>query len=406
MGVRADAVLRLGMMLMGAGASGYRVIRGMKRAARAVGFEGLDAVVMVTTITCTFHAEHDFRTVVAHQGRVEVDASRIEALETLAHRVRPPMSAGELMAELDVIESGVRKRWRLWVLALAAACACAGCAVLNGFGAREIALVAAAAALGQTMRGWLAGKHVQTVASVAAGAAVACAVYALGAEAVGASEAGFVAAVLFVVPGFPLFSALIDLARCDIAAGITRAAYAMTLMAAAGFAVLLVGWAAGLNPYSEVSCKPSYGWVLAASAVGIAGFALLFNSSRRMALAAVAIGTVGSAVRWLLIDATSAPFIAACAGGLVVGLLGFVVARVAKIPRVTTTVPAAVVMIPGPAMYRAVYALGVGDMAAVVQHSATAAMMVLSIGAGLVLARLLTDRDWALGRPIDFSHYR
>ena len=30
MGYEADVVLRLGMMLMGAGTSGYRVLRGMK----------------------------------------------------------------------------------------------------------------------------------------------------------------------------------------------------------------------------------------------------------------------------------------------------------------------------------------------------------------------------------------
>ncbi|WP_236881108.1 threonine/serine exporter family protein, partial [Corynebacterium mastitidis] len=153
MGVRADAVLRLGMMLMGAGASGYRVIRAMKRAARALGFVGLDAVVTVTTITCTFHDGAEFRTVVSHQRHLEVDASRIEALQTLSHRLRPPMTARELNAELDAIESAVRKRWGPWVLAAAAACACAGCAVLNGFGPWEVALVALAAAAGQAGRG-------------------------------------------------------------------------------------------------------------------------------------------------------------------------------------------------------------------------------------------------------------
>ncbi|WP_370513972.1 threonine/serine exporter ThrE family protein [Corynebacterium sp. zg331] len=405
-GVRADAVLRLGMMLMGAGASGYRVIRGMKRAARALGFEGLDAVVSVTTITCTFHEDSEFRTVVAHQQHLEVDASRIEALESLAHRVRPPMSAQELNAELDAIEEAVRKRWGPWLLALAAACACAGCAALNGFDVREIIAVALSAAAGQATRGWLGRRGVQMIAGVAAGGAVACAMYAALFPVMGAAEAGFVASVLFLVPGFPLFSALIDLARCDIAAGVARLTYAMTIMAAAAFAVTAVSWAVGLSPQVWAVHRPGYAVVLVASAVGIAGFAFLFNSSRRMALVAASIGTVGNAVRWALIDATATPFIATCLGALVVGLLGFVVVRVARIPRVTTTVPAVVIMIPGPAMYRALHGMGAGDMDALVSDSATAAMTVLSIGAGLVLARLCTDRDWALGRQIDFSKYR
>ncbi len=41
MGIEADVILRLGMLLMGAGTSGYRVLRGMKRAARALGFDRL-----------------------------------------------------------------------------------------------------------------------------------------------------------------------------------------------------------------------------------------------------------------------------------------------------------------------------------------------------------------------------
>ena len=51
MGVEADVVLRVGMLLMGAGTSGYRVLRGMKRSARALGFDHLDATVGLTQIT-------------------------------------------------------------------------------------------------------------------------------------------------------------------------------------------------------------------------------------------------------------------------------------------------------------------------------------------------------------------
>ena len=85
MGVEADVVLRVGMLLMGAGTSGYRVLRGMKRSARALGFDHLDATVGLTQITCTFHRGEYFRTVIARQHSPAVDASRIEALEDLTH---------------------------------------------------------------------------------------------------------------------------------------------------------------------------------------------------------------------------------------------------------------------------------------------------------------------------------
>ena len=77
MGVEADVVLRLGMLLMGAGTSGYRVLRAMKRSARALGFNKLDATVGLTQITCTFHRGPLFRTVISRQHSPAVDASRI-----------------------------------------------------------------------------------------------------------------------------------------------------------------------------------------------------------------------------------------------------------------------------------------------------------------------------------------
>ncbi|WP_425305071.1 threonine/serine exporter family protein [Corynebacterium diphtheriae] len=69
----------------------------------------------------------------------------------------------------------------------------------------------------------------------------------------------------------------------------------------------------------------------------------------------------------------------------------------------TTTVPAAIILIPGTAMFRAVYYLNSGDMDHALSNAATAAMVVFSISAGLVLARLLTDRAWTFGHLIEFD---
>ena len=60
-------------------------------------------------------------------------------------------------------------------------------------------------------------------------------------------------------------------------------------------------------------------------------------------------------------------------------------------------------MIPGVTMFRAVYYLNDGQMDQALANVATGLMVVGAIGAGLVFARLLTDRDWALGRLIDFD---
>ncbi|MDK7214235.1 threonine/serine exporter family protein [Corynebacterium pyruviciproducens] len=414
MGVEADAVLRLGMLYMGAGTGGYRVIRGMKRAGRALGFDRLDANIAVTTITCTFHKGAEFRTVVASQDSPGVDASRIEALETLTHTIRHRITAEWLNARLDEIETGVVKRWSLPLLVVAAGLACASFAVLNHFSLVDALVVAVSAAAGQFVRGSLARKKARQLASVSAGAVTACLTFwvviqLLGLAGVVSAQAaapGFVASVLFVVPGFPLFSAMIDLSRFDFAAGISRLFYAVTLIAAATLSVALVSWVTGLEPPTHV---PQVGdprfFIRAgfASFIGISGFALLFNSSRRMVLIAATTGTVGNLARLALIYAGATAYAGAFVGGLTIGLLGWVAAKKARIPRTTTTIPAAVIMIPGPSMFASIYALNVGDMQLGVTAAATAVLTVLSIGTGMVVARMLTDRAWLYGQHIDLD---
>lgn len=239
MGVEADVVLRVGMLLMGAGTSGYRVLRGMKRSARALGFDHLDATVGLTQITCTFHRGEYFRTVIARQHSPAVDASRIEALEDLTHnRLYAGITAQELAAKLDVIEFGVKKRWSGLVLSFAAAIACAAFAYLNCFPLEAVGLVALAAFAGQFVRYTVLHRHVHQIGGVIAGGATASIVFfllteffgAIGSVAPSELSSGVVAAVLFLIPGFPLFSALIDIARFDLDAGIVRLGYAFTVI--------------------------------------------------------------------------------------------------------------------------------------------------------------------------------
>lgn len=415
MGVEADVVLRLGMLLMGAGTSGYRVLRAMKRSARALGFNKLDATVGLTQITCTFHRGPLFRTVISRQHSPAVDASRIEAIEDLTHnRLYAGITAEELSAMLDQIEHDVRKRWGRIILSLAAAVACGAFAFLNSFPLEALGLVAVAAFAGQFMRHVALSNHVHQIGGIVAGGVTASLVFFAITEFLGLIgvadpsdfSSGYVAAVLFLIPGFPLFSALIDMARFDFDAGLVRLAYAFCVIFAATFTVAMVSWLTDLNPEPPVPATNLrwYCFAFVASFFGIAGFAFLFNSSRRMVLVAAAVGTVANGVRLGLLELGTTPYFAAFVGGTIIGLLGAVASKAARLPRITTTVPAAVIMIPGVTMFRAVYYLNAGEMDHAVANVATGMMVVASIGAGLVLSRLLTDPDWALGRLIDFSH--
>ena len=417
MGVEADAVLRLGLLMVAAGTGGYRVIRAMKRAARAMGFDRLDAVISITSVVCTFHRGVSFRTVVATQPAPAVDASRIEALEHLTHHLPNRMSANALTMCLDDIVHSVTHRWSRPVLMVAAGAACAAFALLNYFPAEGAAAVAVAAACGQLVRMILASRHHNQLGVVAVAAATSCLVFYLLNWALPlthlpddarAFAAGYIAAVLYLIPGFPLFSSMLDLSRFDITAGLTRLCYAMAVITAATMSVALVSAMTGLSPLSIDAPTPTARWYLlaaVASFVGVGGFALLFNSSRRMVLFAASIGVVANMVRLVMIDAGVQPQYAAYTGGVVVGLLGAVSTAQTTLPRITMTVPASVIMIPGTAMYRAVHFLNSGDIDQALSNAATAGLIIVWISAGLVTARILTDRDWAFGKPIDFQKH-
>ena len=417
MGVEADAVLRLGLLMVAAGTGGYRVIRAMKRAARAMGFDRLDAEISITSVVCTFHRGVSFRTVVATQPAPAVDASRIEALEHLTHHLPNRMSANALTMCLDDIVHSVTHRWSRPVLMVAAGAACAAFALLNYFPVEGAAAVAVAAACGQLVRMILASRHLNQLGVVAVAAATSCLVFYLLNWALPlthlpddarAFAAGYIAAVLYLIPGFPLFSSMLDLSRFDITAGLTRLCYAMAVITAATMSVALVSAMTGLSPLSIDAPTPTARWYLlaaVASFVGVGGFALLFNSSRRMVLFAASIGMVANMVRLVMIDAGVQPQYAAYTGGVVVGLLGAVITARTTLPRITMTVPASVIMIPGTAMYRAVHFLNSGDIDQALSNAATAGLIIVWISAGLVTARILTDRDWAFGKPIDFQKH-
>lgn len=412
MGEDADAVLRLGAMIMAAGTGGYRVIRAMKRAARALGFDRVEAVISVNNITCSFHKGELFRTIVVNRDNPAVDASRIEALENLSHHMGSSYTAEELHRELDQIEQRVGKRWPVWVQALAAGLACSGFAVLNHYPFLEAVVVALAAAVGQIVRHLCARRHLNQLGTTAMAAVVASLMYlfmAKGLAMVGIIDSptfttGYVASVLFLIPGFPLFSSLLDLSRFDLFSGLSRLCYATTVICTATMAATAVSLITGLQPLPPDPATPNLLWYLEATGatiVGIAGFAILFNSSRRMAITATLIGTVANMVRLVCAEAGLQPQFAAFIGALVVGLLGALLTKRISIPRITITVPASVVMIPGTAIYRTVYYLNSGDIDSGVGTAASASLSIIAIGAGLVVARMLTDPDWTFGRHID-----
>jgi uncharacterized membrane protein YjjB (DUF3815 family) len=262
---------------------------------------------------------------------------------------------------------------------------------------------------GQLVRRLLLGRHFNHFGATIVAAAAACFIF-LGFveslrlidEPVAAHQAGYVAAVLFLIPGFPLVTAGLDLARLDLSAGVARLTYAVLIALSAALAVWAVAIAFDLTPATlpgpVLSLPVLIPLQAAASFAGVAGFALMFNGTWRMALAAGLIGMVANVLRLELVRLEVPPQAAAALAALLVGLLTAAAGPMLRVPRITLSVPAVLVMVPGVLLYRGVYAVSQGDAAAAVGTFAQAALVTMALPIGLALARMLTDRRWAFAR--------
>ena len=406
---QSGAVLRVGKAMLAAGTGSYRVKSAMQQAARALGLDRHEAHVTLTEITTTSHRGAIFRTEVAEVRSVGVNAHRLGLLTDLTNGLRPGATVEEVNRELDRIEA-VRPLYRPIANAFFAALACGAFAFLNNGGWVEVVGAFIGAGAGQALRRWFAHRGFNQFAVTMMSAALACLGY-LGfvtvldvwtGEVAAVHQAGFISAVLYLVPGFALVTAALDLAKMDFSAGVARAVYGTIIITSAGLSVWGFAWLTGLSadPIAPLEL-PVWAVVslrLVASFLGVLGFALLFNSTMRMALGAALIGMVANVLRLEMADAGAAMQAATVVATLVVGLLAAVVAPRAGVPRITVSVPAVVIMVPGAAVYRALVALNNGDYAAAVGAGVQAFFVTICIAIGLAAARVLTDKAWAFER--------
>lgn len=407
--IQSGVVLKLGTLLMGAGAGSYRVKTSMARLAAAIGIEKHQSQVSLTELTTTAYAAHTFRTELAEQRAVGVNADRIDQLRLFVRDLRPNMLAEDADRALDSIAARAHLYSR-WQLALAAGLGCAGFGFLNKGGVVECSVVLLAAMIGQYLRSRLLGVRVNHVATWMLCALVACSIY-IGAVAAlnhaglvdHTHQAGAVSAMLFLVPGFPLVTAILDLVRLDLVAGITRGAYVAILMVAAGVAMWLVTTVAhwSVVPSEVTPIEPTTLYLLNTVATFVAAFcfALLFNSPLKVALTAATIGALLNPLRILAVSQGAPNQLMVAITCLLVGLIASGISWKTYFSRVTLSVPAVVIMIPGVPFYRAITALNMGQTVNALSSILEITFVILAIGVGLALSRMFTDPGWAFDAP-------
>jgi uncharacterized membrane protein YjjB (DUF3815 family) len=234
-------------------------------------------------------------------------------------------------------------------------------------------------------------------------ATVASAVYVLVAALAGYAgfglahyPAGFIASVLFLVPGFPLIAALFDLLQYDTVAAVSRFAYGMMLLLAVAFGLSVVIEVCGIDISRQPPLELNYPLKLLlraiASFLAASAFAMLFNCSPRILLAAGLLALGANSLRLLLIDMGLMPAPAAFVAALGIGFAALIADWRFDVPRTAMTVAPIVIMIPGIYAFEMIVLFNHGQMLAALDASASCGFVIGALGMGLATARFCIPR--------------
>ena len=309
----------------------------------------------------------------------------------------------ELHSYLDEIER-IHGLYSPAALGLAAAIACCGFTFLLGGGPVEMFCAFIGAGLGNFLRCKLTKHHFTLFLGIVSSVSLACFVYAgllkLGEILFGISiqhEAGYICAMLFIIPGFPFITSGIDLAKLDMRSGMERLTYALIIVLVATMSAWIMAMLLHLQPVDFIKIHmPVAMWILTrliASFFGVFGFSIMFNSPVRLACSAAVLGAVANTLRLELVDlAALPPAVTAFIGALTAGLLASLLKNKVGYPRISVTVPSIVIMVPGLYLYRGFYNLGIMSLSVSASWFAAALLIIAALPLGLIFARILTDK--------------
>jgi uncharacterized membrane protein YjjB (DUF3815 family) len=209
---------------------------------------------------------------------------------------------------------------------------------------------------------------------------------------------GVVASALFLVPGFPLVAALLDLLQDQIPAALVRLAYGLLLLSCAAIGLGIVVAVVGIPAHAVPPPPLDRGITLllrgALSFAGGVGFALLYNAPWRTALTVGVLALVGNELRLALQDAGASEAAATFAGALCVGLLASLAQHRLRERRIGLTVPGIIIMVPGSAAFQSFVLFSRGDTMGGLQAGVTVVFVVGAMALGLSVARFASERKW------------
>ena len=404
---KASIVGRVGIMLLSCGTGAWRVRSSMNALAEEMGITcTADIGLMSIEYTC-FDGDDGFTQSLCLTN-TGVNTSKLNRLEHFIREFEQgeqEMSGEELHKLLDQIEE-IHGLYSPTALGMAAALACGGFTFLLGGGLIEMFCAFVGAGIGNFIRCKLSKHHFTLFLCIASSVSAACLVYAgllKAAELLWAisiqHEAGYICAMLFIIPGFPFITSGIDLAKLDMRSGMERLMYALIIVLVATMSAWIMALILGLQPVDFLKLDLTQAeWIvfrLLASFCGVFGFSIMFNSPVQLAALAGLIGAVANTLRLELIDLVSMPPAAAAfCGAFLAGVLACTLKDITEYPRISITVPSIVIMVPGLYLYKGFYNLGIMELSSAASWLTSAMLITLALPLGLILARIITDKTF------------
>ena len=393
-----EVLLRFGVLMLEAGNTAFRTRKWVNAIAPKLGFEAASVIVSLDSVTVSVRRGGEWLTAMRNVGPPGINVLRIAQLERLATAVYAEATPAEIAVELDKIESATHQ-YSTVQIAAAVGLASGGFAFLNGAAVPETFAAIIGGGCGQWLRSWLTHRRLNQYGAVAAAAIMASGVFVVVAAAgnhfgFGFAQypAGFIASILFLVPGFPLIAALFDLLQYQTLAAVSRLAYGVMILLSVGLGLSLIVAVGGIDVTRQPPMELAYVLKLllrgVASFISAGAFAILFNSSPRAALAVGLLAAGANGLRLILIDVGMMPAPAAFLAALSIGIVALMMDQRHKVPPIAVTVAPTVIMIPGIYAFEAIVHFNHGQMLDALQAAATCSFIVGGLATGLAVARI------------------
>jgi uncharacterized membrane protein YjjP (DUF1212 family) len=393
---RAAFILALARALHSSGEPTPRLEEILEQASRRLGLEA-QFFITPTSIFAAFGPEDAQRT---HLIRLEpsfANLGKLSRVDRIVTRVlRGDLSAGEGLSALEQVERvPAPQPVSLGLLAYTLTPACA--ARFLGGSWPEIATAAAAGA-GVGLLAQLSGRHdglsrvFEPIAAFVAAVVVTVGAFAFGGIAWAVT---IIAALIVLVPGMALTTAMAELTTRHLASGTARLMGAMMVFMGIGFGVafgtVVTEMVLGTSPTAAAAADmPPWTEGLALLVAGLA-FGVLLRAERRdlgWVVLACTISFVSARLSGVVLGAELGMF----AGAVVVGAGSNVFARLRDRPVAVTEVPGILILVPGSVGFRSIAAMLDHEVLSGIETAFQMLLIAAALVAGLLVGNLLVSR--------------